>query len=174
MVEITPASAPGPLTGNVLFYSRPEPLSSETHMRMGVRRIARPFGFAAGHHVAPLAVTEFPMAAINYPIIFAGDNFQPLAVMGVNPRENMFIRADGLFDPGVYIPAYIRRYPFVLAADPAQVAADYGVTGRFAIAVIGTDGNLDFITTRIVAGERIRDMVYNNYESQSAARKIPL
>jgi hypothetical protein len=64
--------------------------------------------------------------------------------------------------------------PFVLAADPAQVAADYGVTSRFAIAVIGTDGNLDFITTRIVAGERIRDMVYNNYESQSAARKVPL
>jgi hypothetical protein len=119
MVEIATTQA-GPLSGNVLFYARPEPLSSDTHNRLGVRRVARPFGFAAGHHVAPLTVTEFPMAAICFPIIFAGENYQPLAVMGVNPSENMFIRPDGLFDPGVYIPAYIRRYPFVLAADATR------------------------------------------------------
>ena len=64
--------------------------------------------------------------------------------------------------------------PFVTVADPAQVAADYGVTGRFAVAVIGVDGNLDFITQRLVAGERVRDMVFNNFEFQSAARKQPL
>jgi peroxiredoxin len=76
-----------------------------------------------------------------------------------------------LEDGGDQVPSNI---PFVLAADPAQVAADYGVNGRFAIAVIGTDGNLDFITSRVVAGERIRDMVFNNYDSQTASRKQPL
>jgi len=61
--------------------------------------------------------------------------------------------------------------PFITAANPQQVAADYGVTGRFAIAVIGVDGNLDLITSRLIAPERLRDAVFNNYESQAQARK---
>jgi len=63
--------------------------------------------------------------------------------------------------------------PFVTATNPAQVAADYGVTGRFGIAVIGIDGNLDMITNKIIAAERVRDVIYNNFESQQATRKQP-
>jgi hypothetical protein len=105
------------ISGNVLFYSKPEPLSSETHAGLGVRRLDKPFAFAAEAQVAPLTVAEFPLASLCYPIIFAGDRYQPLAVMGVNANRNIFIQPDGMFEPGVYIPAYIRRYPFVLAAD---------------------------------------------------------
>jgi AhpC/TSA family len=61
--------------------------------------------------------------------------------------------------------------PFVIAANPEQVAADYGANGRFAIAVIGVDGNLDLITDRLIAAERVRDAAANNYESQAAERK---
>jgi hypothetical protein len=61
--------------------------------------------------------------------------------------------------------------PFVTAADPGQVAADYGLNGRFGIAVIGVDGNLDMVTSKVVAGERVRDVVFDNYESQAQARK---
>jgi hypothetical protein len=65
--------------------------------------------------------------------------------------------------------------PFVTAVNPAQVAADYGASGRFAIAVIGVDGNLDLITQKLVAAERIRDAVFNNFQSQTGSRKqIPL
>jgi hypothetical protein len=63
--------------------------------------------------------------------------------------------------------------PFVTAASPAQVASDYGVSGRFAIAVIGTDGNLDLITVRPINASRVKDMIFNNYDSQEAARKQP-
>jgi hypothetical protein len=63
--------------------------------------------------------------------------------------------------------------PFVIASNPAQVAADYGVTGRCAVAVIGIDGNLDFITTKLIAAERVKDVIFNNYEKQAAARKQP-
>jgi hypothetical protein len=63
--------------------------------------------------------------------------------------------------------------PFAYAANPAQVAADYGVTGRFAIAVIGVDGNLDMITTRPVPAPRVRDMINNNYDLQIQSRKLP-
>ena len=110
----------GPISGTVLFYSNPEPLSNERHAKLGLRRIDRPFSFAASSHIVPLTVTEFGLAGLSYPIIFAGEKRQPLAVMGVNADANMFIQSDGTFPPGTYIPAYIRRYPFVLANDTAR------------------------------------------------------
>ena len=113
-------STPAEITGNVLFYSRPEPLNKDTHGAIGLRRMEKPFAFAAKSHVVPLTVTEFPVAAIGYPVIFAGEKYQPLAVMGINAEENLFIQSDGGFEVGAYIPAYIRRYPFVLANDAAR------------------------------------------------------
>ena len=107
----------GQITGNVLFYSRPEPLSLELHKGLGVKRMDGPFAFARAGHAVPLAVTEFSLAAITGPIIFVGEEKTPLAVMGLNANENLFLREDGMFDAGVYIPAYIRRYPFVFAND---------------------------------------------------------
>ena len=109
----------GQISGTVLFYSRPEPLSPETHGKMGVKSMDGPFGFARAGHAIPLTVGEFPLAAVTGPIIFVGDDKLPIAVMGLNAGENMFLRDDGLFEPGVYIPAYVRRYPFVFANDDA-------------------------------------------------------
>src|SRR5690349_3481978 len=117
----TPAAAEntttdaGAITGNVLFYTNPEPLSREMHGKLGVSRVEKPFGFAKAGHVVPITVAEFGLAALSYPIIFAGEQRQPLAVMGLNAGDNLFVKADGTFDVGAYIPAYIRRYPFVLA-----------------------------------------------------------
>ena len=110
----------GQLSGNVLFYTNPEPLSREQHGKLGVVRMDKPFKFAAQGHVVPLTVAEFPLACISYPIIFAGDQRQPLAVMGLSPGQNLFVESDGGFQIGSYVPAYIRRFPFVLANDEAQ------------------------------------------------------
>lgn len=107
----------GQLSGNVLFYTNPEPLSREVHGTLGVSRVEKPFLFAAEGHVVPLTVAEFGLACMNYPIIFAGDQKQPLAVMGLNAGQNLFVKPDGTFEIGAYVPAYIRRYPFVLAND---------------------------------------------------------
>jgi hypothetical protein len=107
----------GQITGNVLFYSQPEPLSPEVHGKLGVKRMDGPFKFAKAGHAIPLTVGEFPLAALTGPIIFVGDDKLPIAVMGLNAGENMFVGDDGLFEPGVYIPAYVRRYPFVFAND---------------------------------------------------------
>ena len=107
----------GQITGNVLFYSKPEPLTPDLHKTLGVRRMDGPFGYARVGHAVPLTVTEFSVAAVSGPIIFVGDDKMPLAVMGLNPGENMFVQDDGTFEAGVYVPAYIRRYPFVFAND---------------------------------------------------------
>jgi hypothetical protein len=116
MVDTPPAEATQ-TQGAPIFYSRPEPLSAAAHAGLGLRRIERPFAFAASSSVVPLIVTEFPQAALSYPIIFAGEKRQPLAVMGVNQGQNLYVGQEGLFQVGAYIPAYVRRYPFVLAAD---------------------------------------------------------
>jgi hypothetical protein len=112
----------GPLTGNVLFYSRPEPLSVELHGRLGVNRSDKPFRFAETAQAVPLQVTEFGFATKSYPIIFAGDDRVPMAVMSIRANENLFIK-DGTMEPDIYIPAFIRRYPFALANNPSPTGS---------------------------------------------------
>jgi hypothetical protein len=117
MAETTVSTPAGEISGNVLFYSRPEPLSVQLHGKLGVKRMDGPFSFAASGHAVPLTVGEFQLAAVTGPIIFVGDEKLPIAVMGLNSGENMFVTPDGQFEPGVYVPAYVRRYPFVYAND---------------------------------------------------------
>lgn len=118
---VTPTSAQSPqLEGQVLFYKNPEPLDAQRHATLGLRTTDRPFSFAAKQHFVPLHVGEFGPAALSYPIIFAGTNYAPLAVMAINAGENLFITEDGLFRGGAYIPSFIRRYPFVVAKDDEQ------------------------------------------------------
>jgi len=61
--------------------------------------------------------------------------------------------------------------PFVIASNPAEVAQEYGVERRFAIAVIGVDGNLDLITYKVIPASRVRDAVFNNFDYQQEGRK---
>lgn len=119
-METSTVTSVSPVAGNVLFYNSPEPLSREMHGKLGVKQLEGPFAFASAGHVVPLTVAEFQFAALCFPIIFAGDQRQPLAVLGINPGENLFVDEKGAFTNGAYVPAYIRRYPFVLAQDEAQ------------------------------------------------------
>ena len=82
-----------------------------------MKQIDEPFGFLRAAHAIPGTVTEFGMAAAAYPIIFVGDEYTPVAVMGVRQGENVFVRDDGQTEPDFYVPAFVRRYPFVFAND---------------------------------------------------------
>ncbi len=116
----TTATAQAGLTGNVLFYEKPEPVSIEAHGTLGVDPVDKPYGFVAGTNLVPLTVTEFAPAALSYPVIFIGDNKMPVSVMALRGGENLFVSEAGEFRPEAYIPAYVRRYPFVFANDDAQ------------------------------------------------------
>lgn len=114
----TPQGAPqAPITGNVLFYNKPEPLNVAAHGNLGVKQIDQPFGFLRSAHAVPLTTTEFGVAATSYPIIFVGDDNTPVVVMGVRQGENLFVNKDGMTEQNYYVPAFVRRYPFVFAAD---------------------------------------------------------
>jgi hypothetical protein len=58
------------------------------------------------------------VACRDYPLIFtSGDNgktYAPVAVLGLAGGENLFL-ARGVWDMSVYLPAYVRRYPFCMA-----------------------------------------------------------
>jgi hypothetical protein len=72
--------------------------------------------FLIDQHAVPLTTDEFSSACRFFPIVFsAGDNPVPLALMGMNEGMNTFVDADGKLINPVYVPAYIRRYPFLLA-----------------------------------------------------------
>ena len=113
-----PTETPGQVSGAVLLYRTPEPLSPEAHGGLSMKRTPNPYKFAVSAHALPLQVTEFGPAAINYPIIFAGEERQPMAIMSIRQNENLFINEEGFFVPDAYVPAFLRRYPFVLADDP--------------------------------------------------------
>ncbi|MEO0982989.1 MAG: SapC family protein [Pseudomonadota bacterium] len=116
-MENTPAAGGSPITGQVMFYNQPEPLSVEQHGALGVRRIDQPFGFLRAAHAVPVTVTEFGMVASCYPVIFVGDERTPVAVMGVRQGQNLYVGADGSPEADYYMPAFVRRYPFVFASD---------------------------------------------------------
>lgn len=114
------AGAPSPITGQVLFYNQPQPLSAEQHGGLGVKQLAQPFDFLRPAHAVPVTVTEFGVSAASYPIIFVGDERTPVVVMGVRQGQNLFVDANGYVMEDYYIPAFVRRYPFVFAADEAS------------------------------------------------------
>ena len=107
------ATAPQPQLP--LFYKDLLPLNSKDHADHKVS----PFqdaSFVANSHAIPLTVDEFVDAQRNYPIVFtAGDNPLPIALMGLNEGVNTFMDDNGKLEAGLYVPAYIRRYPFILA-----------------------------------------------------------
>ena len=118
---MTDATAnPSGLTGNVLFYTQPEPITAEQHGDLGVNPVDQPYAFLGKSHLVPLTVTEFAPAALSYPVIFVGDTKQPVAVMGLTDGENFFVEPSGAVRGDCYIPAYARRYPFVFANDQEQ------------------------------------------------------
>lgn len=99
-----------------LFYKDLEPLSSQTHADFRTR-VTNRADFVKNVHAIPLTVEEFPLAQRSMPIVFSvGDDPVPLALMGLNENVNVFFDDEGaLIQDNLYVPAYIRRYPYLLA-----------------------------------------------------------
>ena len=98
-----------------LFYKNLMPLSSSLHAGFKTRTSdAAPY--FANAHAIPITVDEFVAAQRSFPIVFStGDNPVPLGLMGLNEGVNVFVDEDGRARDPFYVPAYVRRYPYVLA-----------------------------------------------------------
>ena len=91
------------------------------------------------------------------------------AYLELSARNVVFVAA--FTEPQEAAQPIPSNVPFVVANNGAQIAADYGLEGEFALAVIGRDGNLDLNSPKVLPASRIMDMVRNNYEQQAAERK---
>ncbi|MDO1530240.1 SapC family protein [Fulvimonas sp. R45] len=110
----------------VLFYERPVPLNRTQHKDLRLKPVPS-LKFALNAHSVPLTCVEFPVAARDMPILFAGTEIAsagPMALLGLRQNENLFVDANGQWAPNTYIPAFVRRYPFVLAEKPKEMEGD--------------------------------------------------
>jgi hypothetical protein len=120
-----------------LFYRQPELLQAERHHDLALSETVS-YGFAAEVVSLPLNAVEVPVAARDYPVVFTSDRTMLLALVGLRAGENLFVRPDGSWEPGCYIPAYVRRYPFALVGR--------GEADQFSLCV-------DMASERVVRGD---------------------
>ena len=109
------------------MFQQVVPVNKERHATKKIKDITS-FGFASKFHIAYLTMHEFARASSIFPIVFLEDKerdmFRPVALMGLNAGENLFVDADGKWQAS-YVPAIIRRYPFALT--PAGADGQYVV-----------------------------------------------
>ena len=106
------------ITGKMFLFERPELLNKETHGDLGFHKIEKPHSFCAKVRALPLTINEFPFAMRHYPIVFVNkENPMPLAVVGVIDDVNLFVDETGEWETGIYVPSYVRRYPFAMATE---------------------------------------------------------
>ena len=107
------ASVPQPTLP--LFYNDLMPLNSRDHAKWRMTPVEG-MKWIAGQHAVPVTVDEFVQVQRFCPIVFsAGSDSVPLALMGLNEGVNTFFDEDGKPTDDVYVPAYARRYPYMLA-----------------------------------------------------------
>ena len=104
-----------------MYYEKPVLLNREKHRRRRVMASSS-FAFARKANSLFLAGAEFNEACKEYAIVFtrsAGGRIVPVAMLGLRARENLYVDEQANWTAG-YLPAFLRRYPFVLAELPGQ------------------------------------------------------
>lgn len=102
----------------MLFYERATALNRDRHQKLKLKPAPNHYAFAAKTNAVLLSSTELPEAARDYPIVFVGQPGGPFslaALVGLRNDENLLVDASGNWEEGAYVPAFARRYPFVLA-----------------------------------------------------------
>lgn len=112
----TPAPENAPVMP--LFYTNPVPLDTEKHAKLGLNKDIS-LGFTKEVNAVPVNLIEMPQVCHFYPIAFSPDeNATPVAIVGLRDQENLFLSDKGEWEADTYIPAYIRRYPFIFSEIP--------------------------------------------------------
>ncbi|TAL09567.1 MAG: hypothetical protein EPO02_09760 [Nitrospirae bacterium] len=105
----------------LLFYNRPARLNRVAHAKLRYTPLPN-FEFARKVTSVPLMAAEFPLACRQYPIIFVQSPDGTViaqAVLSLTEGINTFVNDKGQWT-ATYVPAFIRRYPFVLAEIPGK------------------------------------------------------
>lgn len=106
------AAAGAPNNALPLFFKAPQPLDVKRHAAAAINPNSG-FGFSRLTNSIPLNAIEFIEAGRYYPIVFTSEpNIMPAVVVGLE-QENYFVKPDGSWKEDTYVPAYVRKYPFI-------------------------------------------------------------
>ena len=99
----------------LLIYERAVPISTEAHKDWCVKT-EETYNFAKEINSVPVLAAEFAVCALENAIVFAGeeDALFPSVILGMEAEKNSHVKADGTWN-GLYVPAFLRRYPFVFS-----------------------------------------------------------
>ncbi len=101
-----------------LFYKNPTPLDANRHGKLGLKKNFG-LGFTRDVNAVPINLIEMPQVCHFYPIAFSPDeNATPVAILGLRDNENLYLNDKNEWMSDSYIPAYIRRYPFIFSEMP--------------------------------------------------------
>ena len=97
------------------FYETIAPINSKRHRDWCIEK-QPDYAYASHSNAVPLTAAEFAAAAMEYSIVFLGSEGAPTPVvlLGLNAEENLYL-VDGHRWQARYIPAFVRRYPFVFS-----------------------------------------------------------
>jgi hypothetical protein len=103
------------MTKQLQFYENAVPVSPQRHRNWCIEK-QPDYEYASHSNAVPLTAAEFPVAALEYSIVFLGteDAPTPVVLLGLSAEENLYLE-DGHRWKARYIPAFVRRYPFVFA-----------------------------------------------------------
>lgn len=114
----------------LLFYEMAVPVSSARHRELAIE--SAKYRFAAGVTAVPLTCVEFPRAAREYTIVFAGEeDVIPVVLLGIADAENLYVDTDGQWNAD-YVPAFVRRYPFVFSVSEDKTKLTLCIDETFA------------------------------------------
>ena len=103
------------MSPQLLIYETAVPVSQARHGKCSVET-GNTYAFSQKVNSVPLMAVEFPQAAPEYAIVFTGngEDIAPVVILGARQQENLYLGAEGKWQ-AQYIPAFVRRYPFVFA-----------------------------------------------------------
>lgn len=93
------------------MYKQIEILNKEKSKSLKVDEIVG-FEFCSDLTNSPISISEFREASKYFPIVFIKNNDEYSAVVVLGLDKNEFVK-DNKWEENTYIPAYIRRYPFI-------------------------------------------------------------
>lgn len=104
------------MAAQLMIYESAVPVSRARHENLSVQ-VGDDYSFSKNVNSVPLIAVEFPHVAAEYAIVFAGNEtaLMPAVILGLRGNENLYLTDKNTWS-AKYIPAFIRRYPFVFAS----------------------------------------------------------
>jgi hypothetical protein len=119
------------------------------------------FQYASELRHCLITINEFYEAAKSQPIVFSKQqdtgNYFACALMGLTEGSNLFVNKDGSWRTGEYVPAFVRRYPFIFVehdGDNLSLAIDHdhkAVNKRKGEALFDGEGEATAYTNQVMS-----------------------